>query len=162
MTTISSFITRRVLRLPAPSIFERYLNIFLVFFASGVSHLSLALYDPQALSDTYVYILVFFSSFAIGIMIEDAVQALWRHISGAGLRKSNAPVPLWHKIVGWAWVISCLALVTPWFVYPKVRLPPDTISFVPFLITPYVGMPAVGAVLGVSGPILLYCLGGEL
>ncbi|KAK0387468.1 hypothetical protein NLU13_5780 [Sarocladium strictum] len=162
LTSFSNFITRRVLRLPTPSILERYLNVFLVFLGSGALHVLIDYYDPQVSSSTFPGTMAFFSSFALAVMIEDGVQAFWRCVTGSGPRKEDAPVPLWHKLVGYAWVTTVFMLVTPWFMYPKVRLPPDMSAFVPVLLTPHIGLPAVGGLLAIGAPIVLFGLGGEI
>jgi hypothetical protein len=62
----------------------------------------------------------FFCNQALGIMIEDGVQELYRRISG----KSNDSVdtPLWAKIMGYLWVVAFLSWSTPIWVYPWVRV----------------------------------------
>ena len=61
----------------------------------------------------------FFCTQAIGIMIEDGVQAFHRHFRGSKI--SNAKVPLWHRIVGFIWLIVFLTWSTPAWMFPMTR-----------------------------------------
>lgn len=162
LTSISNFLARRIFRLPKPSIVERYFNVFLVFFFSGALHVLVDYYDPEISSDTFMTTMMFFSSFAFGVMMEDAVQAMWRSVSGSGPRKEGAPVPFWHKVVGYVWTSAFVILVAPWFIYTRARLPVDSTAFVPVLVTPYLGMPVVGALLVIGAPVLWFGFGAEI
>ncbi|KAL2204311.1 hypothetical protein CC79DRAFT_1129045 [Sarocladium strictum] len=162
LTSISNFLARRVLRLRTPSIIERYFNVFLVFFFSGVLHVAVDYYDPTISSDTFLTTMIFFTSFAFGVMMEDAVQAIWRSVSGSGPRKEGAPVPLWHKVVGYIWTSAFIMAVAPWFIYTRARLPIESTAFVPVLVTPYLGMPVVGGLLAIGAPFLWFGFGAEI
>jgi hypothetical protein len=108
---------------------------------------------------------LFFSSFSLGIMIEDGIQEAWRRLSGAdkaGVKESSADVPLWHKAVGFIWVATWLLITSPWFLYPTTRLPTDVKWIVPFSVVEKLGMPTTGAILLVGGLFLKFAAGGEI
>ena len=148
--------------MPAHSILERCVNTILIFFLAGIAHVFVDYYDPLVPSATYIPGLVFFTSQAIGIIFEDTVQQLWRYITGSKFVKDSSATPLWHKIVGYVWVASYFALVSPWYLYPKARLPFDTVDFAPYHISPHMGLPAAAGLFAISSPIILFGFGGEL
>lgn len=122
LVATASFITRTILHLPQPSILERYTNIFLCFFVSGLIHLAAQYKGPTLEKSGAVE---FFSLSALAIMVEDCVQALWKRLptsdSGANTTKLNSltnvnPV-LWKKLVGSAWVLCFLVAVGPFYSY---------------------------------------------
>jgi hypothetical protein len=70
--------------------------------------------------------LFFYSSFVLGIMMEDGVQAIWRQKITADSRQGNGlenrrkrkmdsgkETPIWQKVVGFAWVSLWFTITTP-------------------------------------------------
>jgi hypothetical protein len=160
LTSISNFLTRDVLRLPRPSILERYTNIYFVFLGSGIFHHVHATFirPPTEESNS----ILFFSSFALGIMIEDGVQEAWRRLSGQPAKTKVSSPPLWQKIVGFIWVAAWLMITSPWYLYPDARLPVDSKWIVPISVVEKVGMNTAVAILAVGGLFSKFVLGGEL
>ncbi|KAH8171266.1 membrane bound o-acyl transferase family protein [Sarocladium implicatum] len=162
LTTLCNFITKDLLRLPSPSIPERCVNTILVFFLAGVAHIFVDYYDPLVPSTTYLPGLAFFVAQAVGIILEDSFQQAWRYFTGTKFVKKSSEVPLWRKIVGYAWVFCFFAVVSPWYLYPKARLPFTTVDFAPYHITPHLGLPVAGGLFAIITPMILFGFGGEL
>ena len=107
---------------------------------------------------------IFFSSFAFGIMIEDGVQEAWRRLSGesAEVQKLDRKTPLWQKVVGFIWVIFWLMMTSPWYLYSNTRLPKEVTWILPASIVEKVGMNMAVAALAVGGILLNFAIAGEL
>ncbi|KAJ6061859.1 uncharacterized protein N7446_005979 [Penicillium canescens] len=97
-TSLSNFIARDVLCLPRSSLVERYTNVFIVCFFSGLLHLLVDILGcvPAQGSGS----MFFFLSFVLGFMIEDGVKAMWKSMypqakeSAARLRFGKEPLDL--------------------------------------------------------------------
>ncbi|KAK6532083.1 hypothetical protein TWF694_003245 [Orbilia ellipsospora] len=121
----AQFITHNLLNLPKKGLIQRYTNIFLVFFLSGIMHAnqSLILLGAEGreirLKGWYREI-IFFMIMATGIMVEDGAQWLFR---GEKVRKSEEKEGhvLWKRVLGYMWVWGLLVMVGPLIDYPKVR-----------------------------------------
>ncbi|KAJ4245765.1 hypothetical protein NW762_013889 [Fusarium torreyae] len=100
--------------------------------------------------------MAFFGTFAIGIMIEDAVQALCRQITGVNTRDEKQRVPVWHKLVGYAWVSLWLTLTS------SCRLPPEVKWLVPYSLVDLIGAQAANAFVFAGGLSLNFAIGGEI
>ncbi|KAF9884564.1 hypothetical protein FE257_001449 [Aspergillus nanangensis] len=118
LTSYSNFITRRVLKLTRSPL-ERYLNNALVFAQSGIVHVYFNWI--KGVQDGDVGCMAFYISFVAGYFLEDHVQGLWRK---AFDRTSAQESSLWllERLVGALWVATFLTIVTPWWVYPFLRL----------------------------------------
>jgi hypothetical protein len=100
-------------------------------------------------TDTQIGTMMFFQSFALAIMLEDGVQALWRRFSGEKKRDdSDENVLLWQKLVGYVWVMIFYSLVAPWMMYPVIRIPPEKKWMVPISVVDALGIRATGMILG--------------
>ncbi|KOS18999.1 hypothetical protein ESCO_000091 [Escovopsis weberi] len=156
LTSFSNWFARDLLRLPRPSFAERYINIFMSFFMSGVLHVLGASYCGVSWAESSS--IFFFSSFTVSIMLEDYVQKLWR--GGAPLDKTREP-PLWHKLVGYVWVLSWSILTAPWFIYPVIRNDTEGMLGIPPLFTLFGGIEgALGMLVGL-GVFLVIALGAR-
>nr|ANO39641.1 3-acetyltrichothecene 4-O-acetyltransferase [Fusarium culmorum] len=162
LTGVSNFICRDFLRLPRPSIVERYLNLSLVFLGSALVHIPVDWFSLPPPSKPPVLALVFFGSFIVGIIIEDTVQALWRRITSATKQDGDDGVPLWHKLVGYIWVAFWLMVVSPWYLYHNSRLPPGDTWFVPVSFMDTIGVDTAKKLLLASGVILRFAVGIEI
>jgi len=148
---VSSYITEDVLRLPKPSLLERYSNIFIAFTLSGILHVFIDLGNGQTdLKST----MLFFQSFSFGIMMEDSVQALWRSVTGEKFADRDDYVPMWKKFVGFIWVFAFFSMVGPLYNYPAARMPPDRLVKMPLNMTELIGAKGVGTTLVVLGLVL--------
>ncbi|KAK6343838.1 hypothetical protein TWF696_007494 [Orbilia brochopaga] len=121
----AQFITHAVLRLPHKGLVQRYVNILCVFMLSGVMHAGqsymmlqrqgIELRQKAALRE-----MAFFTTMAVGIMIEDGVQWLFRNEKERKGEQEEGFV-LWKRIVGYVWVWGAMILVAPFIDYPKFR-----------------------------------------
>ncbi|RHZ57400.1 acetyltransferase pyr8 [Aspergillus thermomutatus] len=158
LTSVSNYIARDVLRLPRPSLLERYTNIFFTFLTSGVLHLACdaILGVPPSASGA----MKFFCSFPLAIMIEDGVQEVWRQATGQS--QGGNRVPLWQRLVGFLWVGIWMCVTSPWYLYPAARQQPDKNWMVPVSVVEEIGLGAVQKILLVYGVFLYWAIGGEI
>ena len=115
-----------VLKIPRATILSRYTRLFLAFLISGLIHHSsdLAMGIPRAEAGS----LVFFLVQPMGIMLEDAMQALNRRSA-----TSRSFAKVW-RIVGYLWVVVFLTWSTPSWFYPQQRLDVDPATLLPVRI----------------------------
>ncbi|EEA20522.1 hypothetical protein TMatcc_000506 [Talaromyces marneffei ATCC 18224] len=125
------FLAHKVLRLPKKGIVQRYLKIVLSFYLSGITH---AVADiSSTLSWGEQLTVEFFLIQALGIIIEDAVQAAWRLFSSDPRTETVTPPARWKRVVGALWVTLFLIWSTPRWVYPGAsKAGPGTQSIVPY------------------------------
>lgn len=117
----SNYICKEVLGLR--SLVQRYVNIFLVFTLSGAFHVLTDRAEgiPFAQSGA----MPFFCSQAVGIIIKDGVQGLyrkWHAISKNNLEETVVPdieVPVWAKVAGYVWTWTFLSYTAEWFFLPR-------------------------------------------
>lgn len=149
---LSTFITRDVLRLPKPSLLERYANIFVAFTLSAIFHTFINIGNGKE----WIQMFCFFQSFGLAIPLEDAVQALWRRISGDSFAYKDEDVPMWKKIVGFIWVFFYFSAVAPWHIYPAARGASEGDVTMPF------GEKTTATVLAVLGPAIVLVFKPEI
>ncbi|KAI9037697.1 wax synthase family protein [Aspergillus affinis] len=146
-TSLTSFVTRDILQLPHPSLVERYTNISLVFLMSGILHGVSA--NIMGLSAMGSGALSFFPSFALGIIIEDTIQAAWTRITSP---RPQATTPIWQKLVGFIWVQFWMSVTAPWYMYPSRRILANQAAWaMPYNVTAKLGIPSVLGLLGIYG-----------
>lgn len=144
----SSFVARDVLRLPRPSLLERYTNVFIVFFLSGLLHVVIDV--GQCVPVGYSGSMHYFVSFVLGIMIEDGVQALFERVCPfrPSSEKANCGTSLWRRVVGWVWVMGWIGVFSTQYLHPLGQTPQDEFALVPFSVASYIGLqPLVGVVI---------------
>jgi hypothetical protein len=132
MQGISSFVCWDILRLPRPSLIERYAKIIVVFIISAALHLAIdsrgGIMHPQSGA------LRCFLIQPLGIMLEDGAQAIYRRVRG-GAAKSNR----WTKTAGYIWVLAFLTLVAPLYNFPLFRYQDPSRNGVPVpVIQPFI------------------------
>ncbi|MCJ1352564.1 MAG: hypothetical protein MMC33_002548 [Icmadophila ericetorum] len=112
---LPELIVYKIFRLRRGRLLTRYTNLFLVFLASGIFHLLIDIAQglPFAESGSIKY----YCLQALGIMLEDGVQAVYRSLYGLK-RDAAQPPSLIVKLVGYAWVLSFFVLFTPMWLYP--------------------------------------------
>jgi hypothetical protein len=77
-------------------------------------------------------------------MIEDAVQWVWNWRSMRDATSADDDrVPLWTRIIGFAWVMSWMSITAPWYSYPIQRLSSENMQLVPYSIVERLGKSAV-------------------
>jgi hypothetical protein len=136
-----------MMKLSKPSTLERYTNIFFVFTLSGILHV---LFDiAVGKVDSKISTMLFFQSFAFGVMIEDGVQALWRRLKGQKFH-SQCDVSLWKRILGFLWVAMFIIIVAPWFAYPTARVPAELMAFGPVTVTERLGIQITAIVISIG------------
>ena len=114
---LARFITFSILHLPKGTLAARYSNIFFAFLISGITHVGAD--RPGALGAERSGSLPFFCAQAVGIMLEDAVQEVYRRVRVQDTSQSHPPI--WAKVLGYIWVIAFLAWSTPSWAYPIIR-----------------------------------------
>lgn len=162
LTSVSNFLARDIFRLRHPSLLERYINLTLVFLLSGILHL--ASDYMQGVPPHKSSSLVFFLGSALGIMIEDAVQAMYRNVTGASSSESRTGEvpPLWKRLVGFIWVVAWLSVLSPGYLLASKDLPKENRWYVPVSIANHIGLaPAVKVVMA-GGAILVFAFGAVL
>ncbi|KAJ5264844.1 Acetyltransferase pyr8 [Penicillium rubens] len=161
-TSVSNYITRDVLRLPRPSILERYANISFTFFMSGVFHL--VCNATQGIPPSESGAVKFFCSFPLAIIIEDGVEVIWHRLAGQDKVDIQPvqPVPFWQRLIGFLWVGVWMCVTSPWYLYPAARQRPDKDWLVPFSFIKAIGLVAVQATLVLYGIFLYFAIGGEI
>ncbi|MCJ1444542.1 MAG: hypothetical protein MMC23_005044 [Stictis urceolatum] len=102
--------------LPKETWVARYLFIGATFTLSGVLHVFVDMlsFIPPAKSGA----MVFFPLQAVGIMIEDGAQGLYKKVLG---QPKGGAAKLFVRVVGYIWIISWMAYSTPVWVYPAMR-----------------------------------------
>ncbi|KAJ5752441.1 hypothetical protein N7520_009358 [Penicillium odoratum] len=156
-TSLSNFIARDILRLPRPSIQERYTNIFIVFLLSGLLHFMINYL--QAIPLQHSGAMLFFTSMVLGIMFEDGIQAVWKRImapSGVHLPTipESASVSPWKRAIGMCWVTAWIGVLSTVYFEPQSQLPKEETSLVPFSVVERLGLRFAVGILVTSGVIL--------
>jgi hypothetical protein len=108
----ADFITHTILRIPSATIFARYSKILLAFSVSGAMHVVADSGGAVPMAQSGA--LRFFCTQALGIIVEDGVQELYRRVFGN--QKSRV-----GKAIGYLWVLAFLSWSTPVWVYPVAR-----------------------------------------
>ncbi|KAL4812493.1 membrane bound O-acyl transferase family-domain-containing protein [Aspergillus spinulosporus] len=149
-TAVSNFVTCKVLSLPKPSILERYTNVFLVFFLSGVLHVTIDVVMNVPIRDSGA--MTFFLSFTVGYMIEDGVQAVWNQFEGS--QKAREEPQLWKKAIGYIWVVAFLAITSAGYFKPTQTRPESQMAFVPWSVAEIIGLEVVVGMIALGGVVL--------
>ncbi|OAX78874.1 hypothetical protein ACJ72_06815, partial [Emergomyces africanus] len=132
-TSLSNYLTRHILNLPRPSLLERYLNIPIVFSLSGLMHATFLAGAGISSPDCWRGSMLYFTSFTLGFMIEDASQALWRRLGVEGSQPTAASkgMATFKRVVGMLWVMTFMCMTVPLFSYPLSRLPAERRESIP-------------------------------
>ena len=119
LTSPARLVTYSVLGLRKGGLAGRYLSILLTFFLSGVLHMcgSSAYGIPWHESGAVRY----FCMQALGIVIEDAVQAGYIAITGSDDRRQGGRPSLWKRFLGYIWVACFQAWSMPVYWYAGAR-----------------------------------------
>ncbi|CAI7654061.1 uncharacterized protein N7487_001898 [Penicillium crustosum] len=158
LTSTSKFLARDVLGLPRPSFVERYTNVFIVFFFSGLTH---AILDSlRNVSPWDFWTMSFFLSFVVGYMIEDGIQDIWKRILGS---QTDSGLPVWwQKALGFCWVVTWLGVTSPWYFRPGMLRPEEQMSLVPFSIVGLISLPVSNSIVIGGGLVLKFLFEGEI
>lgn len=110
----ADFLVYKVLRFPKGALFTRYLNLSLVFLFSGLLHESVNI--AEGFHRPYAGSVIFFMTQALGIILEDAVQAVYRAIRG--VPRGTSPTLL-ARAIGYVWLALFLCWSTPIWIYAQ-------------------------------------------
>ncbi|KAI9758079.1 MAG: hypothetical protein M4579_003210 [Chaenotheca gracillima] len=125
----SDFITEDLLHIPKGTLTSRYSKIFVPFIISGLLHYGSDLASTLSFREAGAF--HFFLTQAFGIVLEDAVTASYRYVTGQA-KDAKAPTPLWQKLVGYVWVGAFQFWSTPMWSYPQIRISNPKDSVMPF------------------------------
>ena len=141
------------MKLPRPSVLERYVNITLVFLCSGILHV---ISDKmQGVPFEKSGSMTFFLGCALGIMIEDGAQKAFSVLTGTSYSPGSDATPrLWKRIIGYIWVIAWLCLISPSHLMPLTDLPKENRWFVPISFVEHMGVEAAMKAL-LAGAVIL-------
>lgn len=139
-TNLNIFLIQDVLKLRKGSWLAQCAAVFLPFLISGVLHvvsdvgLGIAVRDSGALR--------FFLMQAVGILLEDGVQRLYRAAFGLKRDENRSPT-LFARCVGYIWLLTFMAWIAPGWIYPAIFItgggPQDPV--LPFsILRPAIGM----------------------
>lgn len=118
LTAFANLFTYSILHLPQGTLLARYTHIFFAFFASGLLHVVSDLGGGVAVRDSGS--LSFFCLQALGIMLEDGVQDVYRRIRGPSRAGPIEKGLL--RAVGYVWVVVFLTWSGPGWIYPWLQV----------------------------------------
>jgi hypothetical protein len=157
LTSTSNFVARDVLGLPRSSWVERYTNVFVVFFFSGLIHVLLD--RLRKVSPWDLGTMSFFLSFVVGYVIEDGAQAFWKRMKRS---QSNIGLPgRWEKALGFCWVMTWLSVTSPWYLRSMLK-PEEQMILVPFSVAGLISIPALMSIIIGGGLVLKFVFNGEI
>lgn len=104
------FITYDILRLPRSGLIQRYALNFLVFFLSGCLHVATDMATSIPPNDSGA--IRFFSTQALGIMLEDGAQEIFSRLGGKHGLSS--------RFLGYVWLVVFLSCSTAVWQYPAI------------------------------------------
>ncbi|KAJ6183862.1 hypothetical protein N7519_005163 [Penicillium mononematosum] len=158
LTSTSNFLARDILGLPRSTFVERYTNVFIVFFFSGVIHVVLD--SLRNVSPWEFGTMSFFLSFVVGYIIEDGVQALWKRKSGP---HKNVSLPAWwQRALGFCWVAAWLGITSPWYFRSAMLKPEEQMVLVPFSVAGLISLPVLNSIVIGGGLVLMLVFEGEI
>lgn len=104
----------------------RYTYILLTFTVSGLFHLIAEEY-PDGIKWQQSGTVLFYSMQALGIMLEDTVQEIFRR--GFGYTSSR-----WARAFGYVWVVLWTLWTSPAYFYPMMLVITEKKSILPFSV----------------------------
>ena len=120
LTSLAHFITHHALGLSKGTLLSRYIFLLIAFAISGIFH---ALADiGTGLTWSESGSVTFFVTQALGIMVEDGVQAVyqsWRDKQAGGAPAGTER--FLTRWVGYLWVVVWMCWSGPAWFYPKLR-----------------------------------------
>ena len=118
-SSCAAFLVHNIFHLPKDGVLQRYSKIFVIFFISGLLHLLTDI--GSGISSHESGSLRFFCTQVLGIIIEDAVQALFcfTRDSFNGSRRSSPT--RWIRVLGFLWLTGFVVWSTPVWAYPAMR-----------------------------------------
>ncbi|KHO00256.1 TRI7-like toxin biosynthesis protein [Metarhizium album ARSEF 1941] len=161
LTSWANYLARDLLRLPRPSLTERYLNTLLVFLLSGLLHVVVD--SVQGVPPSQSKAMVFFPLFTVGFMVEDGIQEAWKRLGAPKqARQPDLGTPLWQRVLGFVWVITWMSLTSRQYLFASRQMSEHGREFVPISVVRFIGVPAGIFCLLVAGVTVKVAFGGEL
>ena len=129
LTGLADLVVYKILRLPKSGLITRYSHLSLVFLLSGLLHTWVEV--GQGFPARQSGQMQFFATQIVGIVVEDAVQAVYRAV--CGIQRGAPPTPM-ARAVGYVWLIVFLWWSTPAWFYPRQRVSrgDERDAFLPF------------------------------
>jgi len=165
LSSMSLFVSRNILGLPKRSLVEWYSNVFMTFTLSAAVHVANDIIAGKGVEMGTVWQ---FQGFAAAMLIEDAVQGLWKMVFGSGKAKKDADskekprMAAWKLAVGYLWVQVVLFVVVPWYLYPSGRAPAGSMWTVPYSVVEVLGLRNAGGLIALLAAFILGVLGPEI
>jgi len=134
-----TFWTHGIFRGKKGTLYARYLNVTFPFLLSGILHTVLDTCGGVPRSEARTWI--FFVLQAIGIMMEDSVEAAycWLFSNMEG-KKTQPQLQFWHKVVGYVWVCLFMVWTTPAWSFANIRhADPEHNYILPFSFVAWFG-----------------------
>ncbi|KAJ6087134.1 hypothetical protein N7467_006048 [Penicillium canescens] len=159
-TSISNFVSRDVLKLTRSSLLERYTNISIVFLVSAIFHVIVDIL--QSIPTEKSGSIPFYLAFVLGIMLEDGVQELWKHLQPRNepemeaKRSTKEVVPLWKRSIGLVWVMLWLGVTSTWYFTPMIQATTEDMRMVPVSAARYIGLCPLTGIVAISGAIIAF------
>jgi hypothetical protein len=113
----ATIIAHQILYLPQKGLVQRYTKIVIAFFISGVVHMFVDM--ATGLTYTQSGSVRFFTTQALGIMIEDAVQEIWKRCFGGG-KTASSDTARWKRVAGFLWLWAFMAWSVPSWMYAQI------------------------------------------
>jgi hypothetical protein len=134
------------------------MNVFIVFFSSGVIHVVLD--SLRNVSPWEFGTMSFFLSFVVGYIIEDGVQALWKRMPGS---ENNVSLRAWwQRALGFCWVATWLGVTSPWYFRLAMLKPEEQMVLVPFSVGGLISFPVLKSIVIGGGLVLVFVFEGEI
>lgn len=113
----ANFLASSVLRVPKGTLLARYTVLSLTFIISGAHH---QLGDvASGVPWEEAGAMRFFVMQAVGIIVEDTVQGIYRWLMGQ--ERTAAKPTRWKRALGFMWLLVWLIWTTPVWVYPVAQ-----------------------------------------
>lgn len=115
----AAYLVHDIFHLPKSGVVQRYSKIFAIFFISGLLHLLTDI--GRGISFDESGSLRFFCTQALGIVVEDGVQTLFRPARDGFSGSWRSSSAHWTRIVGFLWLTGFAVWSTPVWAYPAIR-----------------------------------------
>lgn len=116
----ATFITDTVLSLDSGTVVALHANLVLTFMINGLTHGIIELSAGISWRNSGAF--TFFCAQALGVILEDSMQAIYRHMCGT--QRESGPPQRWIRMMGYVWVLTFVVWSTPaWFYQLLTREP---------------------------------------
>jgi hypothetical protein len=139
---------------------ERYTNIFIVFLISAAFHIIVDILQSVPMDKSGS--MPFYLTFVLGIIMEDGVQELWKHMQSRNKAEDQAKsstdeaVSIWKRSIGLLWVMLWIGVTSTWYFTPMIQSTTEDMRMVPVSAAKYIGLNSMVGIVGISGAIIAY------